>query len=97
MIFVDDDSWGAGDEISGRTRIPFLEKGGKYWGPSPDDETAISELERLREEGARFRVFVWSAFWWLAHFPRFSQHVESRYSYVFRNGGVIIFDLRISS
>src|SRR5206468_624800 len=28
--------------------IPFLEKNGQYWGPPPDDATAISELERLR-------------------------------------------------
>ena len=35
--------------------IPFLETAGEYWGPPPDDATAICELERLRGEGGDAR------------------------------------------
>ena len=37
------------DELAiGRRAMPFLERDGEYWGPPPDDLTAIQELERLR-------------------------------------------------
>ena len=41
------------DELAiGRRAMPFLERDGEYWGPPPDDLTAIQELERLRRSGS---------------------------------------------
>jgi SAM-dependent methyltransferase len=63
----------------GRRILPFLERDGQYWGPAPDDVTAIQELERLRRSGARFIVFAWPSFWWLDHYSGLHQHLESQY------------------
>src|SRR5205085_2781918 len=54
--------------LGDRRAIPFLERRGKYWGPPRDDATGICEVERLREDGARWLVFTWPAFWWLEHY-----------------------------
>src|SRR5260221_2074296 len=41
-------------ELAHLAAMPFLEKDGQYWGPPPGDETAIRELERLRQGGAKY-------------------------------------------
>jgi hypothetical protein len=73
--------------------LPFLEKDGQYWGPPPDDATAIGELERLRKAGARHVVFIWTAFWWLDYYAHFRQHLRSRYRCLRENKWVVAFDL----
>jgi hypothetical protein len=61
-ILVDEQGFGS-EFASGRRSLPFLEREGVYWGAPPDDETAISELERLkRERNAGFIAFCWSTF-----------------------------------
>lgn len=77
-----------------RNAIPFLEKDGKYWGPPADDESAIRELQRLREAGAAFIAFSWHAFWWLEHYKGFFQHLKSQYQCLLRNERLVIFNLR---
>ena len=47
-------------------------------GEPPDDRTAIAELERLREAGARFLVFAWPGFLWLDYYGGFADYVETR-------------------
>jgi hypothetical protein len=80
---------------AGRWRIlPFLEHRGQYWGPPPDDETAVRELERMRGEGAAFMAFAWPAFWWFNHYPRLVGHIESRYQRVADTERIRLFDLR---
>jgi hypothetical protein len=74
--------------------LPFLEKDGQYWGPPSDDATAIRELERLRKAGARFVVFIWTTFWWLEHYEKFSRYLRSHYRCVRENGSLVAFDLR---
>ena len=76
-----------------RRAIPFLERGGQYWGPPPDDGVAIDELERLRREGARLLVITWPAFWWLEHYAAFQRHLDSRYRRILQNERVVAFDL----
>ena len=74
--------------------LPFLEKDGQYWGPPPDDATAIRELERLRKAGSRSIVFIWTTFWWLKYYAQFERHLRSRYRCVRENECVVAFDLR---
>jgi hypothetical protein len=74
--------------------LPFLEKDNQYWGPPPDDVTAIRELERLRKGGARIILFIWTAFWWLKHYAGFQQYLRSEYRCVRDNECVVAFDLR---
>lgn len=77
-----------------RNAIPFLERDGKYWGPPADDESAIRELQRLREAGAAFIAFSWHAFWWLEHYKKFFQHLMSQHQCLLRNERLVIFNLR---
>jgi hypothetical protein len=89
-----DEQWFGGDVAGGRRTIPFLERGGEYWGPPPDDRTAIQELERLRQSGVSFAVFAWPAFWWLDHYAELHQYLRSQFRCVLKNDRLVIFDLR---
>ncbi len=94
FILVDEDRWGVGGELLGRRAIPFLERAGRYWGPPPDDETAMAEMERLRRQGAGFIAFVWPAFWWLDHYVPFHRYLRGHYPCVLENDRLVVFDLR---
>jgi hypothetical protein len=74
--------------------LPFLEQNGSYWGPPPDDRTAIEELARMRDVGANFLAIVWPAFWWLAHYRCLHQELQSKYDCLVRNDNLLLFDLR---
>jgi glycosyltransferase involved in cell wall biosynthesis len=92
FIFVDEDEWGS-NALTGRHNIPFMEHEGKYWGPPPDNETAVSELERLRQQGAGFIVFTWSTFWWLDYYSGLHEHLCSKYRCVLKNDHLVVFKL----
>jgi hypothetical protein len=93
-LFVDDGQWEAGNVIAERQNLPFLENNGEYWGPPPDDETAIREFERLRQAGASFIVFAWTAFWWLEHYQEFYKYLQTNYRCVLVNERLVVFDLK---
>jgi cyclopropane fatty-acyl-phospholipid synthase-like methyltransferase len=93
FILVDQGQFGS--EFTEVHRVlPFLEKDGCYWGPPPDNSTAIDELERQRRSGAKFIVFGWPAFWWLDHYTELSRHLRTEYRCVLENERVIVFDIR---
>ena len=52
FILVDQGTF-TNEMSAGGRAIPFLEREGQYWGPPPDDATAIQELERLRRSRSR--------------------------------------------
>ena len=93
FILVDEDQWGTDEVVASHRRIPFPERDGQYWGPPPDDETAIRELERLRQYGASFMVFGWPAFWWLDYYAGLHHHLRSEYRCVLENERVVVFAL----
>jgi glycosyltransferase involved in cell wall biosynthesis len=97
FILVDDAQWGAGSILAGRRVLPFIERGGQYWGAPADDEVAIRELERMRQAGAGFIVFAWSSFWWLGYYATFHRYLRTHFSCALENDRVVIFDLRPSS
>ena len=74
--------------------VPFVERDGQYWGPPPDDATAIRELERLHGTGASFIVVAWPAFWWLEYYAGFRQHLRANHRCLLENDRVVVFDLR---
>ena len=94
FILVDEAQWGI-DGVADRHAIPFLERNGQYWGPPPDDATALSELERLRCSGASFIVFGWPAFWWLDYYSELHRQLCSQCRCVLKNSRLIIFDLQL--
>ena len=94
MVLVDEERiW---EELDEECRaIPFFEREGQCWGPPPDDETAIHELERLRREQAPSHlVFAWPVFWWLDHYAGFRRHLEGTFPCVLANERLVAFDLR---
>jgi hypothetical protein len=91
LVLIDQDEWGAGATLDGRRLFPFLERDGQYWGPPPDDATAVEELERLRRAGARFVVIAWPAFWWLDYYAQFHKYLRSSFECVLANDRVVIF------
>jgi hypothetical protein len=92
LILVDQAEWGE-DMFSDYVVLPFLEKNGQYWGPPPDDETAISELERLRKSGANFIIFTWLAFWWLDYYEGLHRYLRTEYRCVLENDRLVVFEL----
>jgi Sulfotransferase domain len=95
LILVDDLCLGLGKKpIPDRRVIPFLERDGQYWGPPKDDETAISELERLSRAGATHIVFTLPAFWWLEHYAGFHGYLRSRFPCVLESRYLVAFQLR---
>jgi hypothetical protein len=93
FILVDENTWGS--EISlGYHTFPFLEKNGQYWGSPLDDKTAIQELDRLRQSGAKFIVFGWPAFWWFDCYQGFYEYLRVKFRCVLRNSRLVVFDLR---
>ena len=94
FILVDDDQWGVPHVLAGRRRIPFLEREGRYWGPPPDDGTAIRELERLKRAGAGFIAIAWPSFWWLVHYAEFHRYLRSTYRCITENECLVVFELQ---
>jgi hypothetical protein len=74
----------------------WLESDGQYSGPPLDDKTAIREVERLRQAGAKFLAVSWPAFWWLDCYSGLHQHLRSRFRCLLENERLIVFDLRRS-
>ncbi|MEP0982489.1 glycosyltransferase family A protein [Leptolyngbya sp. FACHB-17] len=95
-ILVDMDELGHHQLLEHRQALPFLEKDGIYWGPPPDDETAIRELERMRQEGASAIVFGWTAFWWLDYYAAFSLYLRDNFRCVLKNERLIVFNLHLA-
>lgn len=75
--------------------IPFLEKEQQYAGPPPDDETAIKEVERLRQLHVSFIAFAWPAFWWFNYYTSFFKYLRSAFRCILENERLIVFDLKI--
>jgi hypothetical protein len=95
LILADEDTWDPREVgVTGRRVVPFLEKGGQYWGPPADDGEAVRELERLRGEGVSFIAFAWPAFWWLDYYAGLRRHLDEGFRCVLRNERLVVFDLR---
>ena len=73
---------------------PFLEKGGIYWGPPADGETAVAELMRLRSLGVRRVAFLWSTLWWLQHYLALRSHLEGHAKLAHQSASLVIYELQ---
>jgi len=92
FILVDEEHFRS--QVPHEHAIPFLERKGEYWGPPPDDATAIRELERLRRAGAKMIVFTWPSFWWFEHYKEFYQYLERRFPRIRKDHFIRIFGLK---
>jgi hypothetical protein len=75
-----------------RQARPFLEKDGIYWGPPGDDVSAVAELRRMRDAGARRAVFIWSTFWWLDHYAGLKAHFASEWRLTHEGPALRVFE-----
>jgi SAM-dependent methyltransferase len=96
FILVNDDQWGNENELIGRRVIPFLEREGRYWGPPDGDQTAIRELERLREAGADYIIFAWQSFWWLDYYQGLKKHLQTTFPCLLANERLVVFGLNMA-
>jgi glycosyltransferase involved in cell wall biosynthesis len=86
-LLADEDTWATRDlPLPGRP-VPFPE-------PPDGDESALLELERLRQAGADFLVFGSPAFWWLDYYAGLGRHLRATYPCLIETERVIVFDLR---
>jgi len=94
LILVHEDQLDLGDVAPERRVSPFLEREGQYWGAPEDDEVAIRELERMRQEGANRIAFAWPAFWWLEYYGGLNKHLRDNYRCVLNNDRLVAFELQ---
>ena len=67
---------------------------GTYAGHYPaDGPQAVRQLERAREQGARYLLIPRSGFWWLEHYADLRRHLESRGRLVARSQDLILYGL----
>jgi SAM-dependent methyltransferase len=92
VILVDGDQFGS-LYLPERVLHPFVERDGKYFGPPSDGAHAVSELIRMRKEGADYIAFGWPAFWWLTHYGELSNYLEQNCSLIQRNDHLILYRL----
>ena len=93
VLVLDECQWGLERSFAHRNILPFLERDGQYWGPPPDEQTAISELERLRQQGIGYAIIGWPAFWLLDQYPGFNRHLRTQYRCMVENQRLIAFDI----
>ena len=92
FILVDDDRLGT-LPVGDRRSIPFLERGGFFWGPPSDSRTAIRELERLCEAEPACIIFAWPAFWWFDYYPELLTYLRERCRCLIDNDHLVGFAL----
>ncbi|HUF08253.1 MAG TPA: hypothetical protein VMO47_02955 [Rhodothermales bacterium] len=96
LILVDDQQMGLEGMAAGRKCFPFLERDGLHWGNPPNDGVAVTELERMRLEGASFLLLARPAFWWFYHYSGFIAHLDSNFETMQRTPNFVLYDLRKS-
>jgi len=93
LIVADENRFGT-MYLPGRRVRAFIERNGIYFGPPETDAEAIRELERMKQEGARYLAIGWPAFWWLSYYRDFAEHLERCYPAALKNQLVTLYCLR---
>jgi hypothetical protein len=95
FILVDEDQLRA--FLPHAKALPFLEKNGSYWGAPADGATAVKELRRLYQSGARHVAFISSTFWWLDHYSELRQYLQTQGKVIHESDAVKIYELPAAS
>jgi hypothetical protein len=93
IILVDEDCMNP-DELPDRDITPCMEREGCFWGSPADGDEAVREFERLFDLGADYIVFVWTACWWLEHYPELTTRLRHQFACILQNERAVVFDLR---
>ncbi len=73
--------------------LPFIERDGLWWGQPDSSATAITELDRMRAEGASTLAFAAASAWWLEYYGEFADHLRSSFDVLSETPQVTTFDL----
>ena len=82
------------DLHAGMRVLPFIERGGQFWGLPESDSVAIAELERMRKSGATAILFRSSNFWWFDHYREFTKHLRANCRPLIENKQFAVFGLK---
>jgi Glycosyl transferase family 2 len=93
FVLVDGGTWDADGAFDRRSVRPFFEHNGDDWGPPPDSDTAVGNLESMRSAGINYLVIAWPSFWWFDEYPTLFEHLEETATCGFRNDDVVIYQL----
>jgi FkbM family methyltransferase len=92
---VDEDQSGAVLQVlPARTRVPFPEQEGQYWGHPADGDAALQALARQRAAGLQFLVFAEPSLWWLDHYAALAHHLRENHRLLAADDRLVAFDLR---
>jgi hypothetical protein len=62
-----------------------------------DSAEAITHLEAVRGQGAKYLLVPPTAYWWLDHYRNFALHLEQRYRRLTReDDGCLLFELSLN-
>jgi len=75
FILVDDEIW-RHNLPKTLNAIPFLERDGQHDGVASCDQSAIAELIRLRDKGAKYLVVARPGLWWLDYYSGFRKFLN---------------------
>lgn len=76
-----------------RQMRPFTERDGYFWGAPENDEVALNELIRMREDGINFIVILWPAFWYLELYHSFADYLHTHFKCLMRNSRLVAFQV----
>lgn len=88
IILIDQNAWSTDEMRLERPLWPFLDQG-----PPADDGSAITELQRLRGDGAVTLLVAAPCFWWLDHYHGFAAYLSETGRCSLRNDLVMVFEL----
>lgn len=93
IILVDEYEWGK-PLLPGRHTISPVEEHGQYSKHPGNDAEAIAVIEQLRQDGAHYLAFWWTAFWWLERYPGLARFISSSYKSLLDSEHLKLFILR---
>jgi len=93
FVLVDGGTWGAGDSIGEWDVHSFSKRNGDDWGPPPNSEAAIAQLNSIRRDGIKYLVFGWPSFWWYDEYPQFFVHLRGVATCMLKNDVVACYEL----
>jgi hypothetical protein len=91
LALSDETLLGFENRLRGREVVPFPERDGEWAGNPPDDDQALLELERLRDQEASYLAFAWPAFWWFEQYPRFAGELRARLPAISEDDVLVLF------
>jgi len=92
IILVDEYDWGE-TTLPGRSIVSPLEKNGEYLHHPATSAEAVESVELLRNRGAMFIAFWWTAFWWFEKYPELASHLRDNYATAADNDRLVVYDL----